>query len=132
MFKHKEVKVAIPRGAAIPKPGCEQDERSVADKFGIVNGSAIASLSLDETVKVYYEGNVYGAVNLHDYTQRLYCAAGRALTSAPTTAFIVLSRDEYERNFYEVGTVSVIAEKMAVTYSNEIAVKNWAQRYERN
>lgn len=34
----------------------------------------------------YYEGNTFGAINLRDYRSRLDCAAGRLLSSYPTSA----------------------------------------------
>lgn len=35
---------------------------------------------------IYYEGNLIGADNLHRFTERLSCAAGRASVQYPTTA----------------------------------------------
>ena len=55
----------------------------------IKKGSGIVMLPMDDNTNlqtIYYEGNLYGALNLYKYTQRIVCAANRAHTKYPTIA----------------------------------------------
>lgn len=56
----------------------------------LAKASAILALPFNDNYrKVYFEGNIYGAVNLHHFSERLMVAASRLLHRAPTTAFFV-------------------------------------------
>jgi hypothetical protein len=61
---------------------------------------------------VYYEGNLYGAVNLVEYDDRLQCAAGRLLTRYPTVA----------RGFWLVDMFDIVGR---VSYTYDSAHKLW-------
>jgi hypothetical protein len=53
---------------------------------------------------VYFEGNMYGALNLGRYIERVSCAWGRMANKYPTAAMIAIARDhlikvgEFESN----------------------------------
>jgi hypothetical protein len=75
----------------VPKPG------SAASHF-IARGSGIVAIAgTSPTVTVDYEGNIYNAENLRDYTQRVQHAADRLLTRYPTTA-----RGPFPRHTFDV------------------------------
>ena len=61
----------------------------------IVNGSAIVGQAgRDDTVTVYYEGNLYGYANVVTYADRAKVAAGRQSVSYPTIARADVPRSE--------------------------------------
>jgi hypothetical protein len=71
----------------------------------IVKGSAIIGLADDTSGGgVWYEGNVYDAVNLKRYSERVRNAAGRAFRKSPYTAYTGSGFDA--RDFYRIGSVS--------------------------
>lgn len=45
---------------------------------------------------IYYEGNVYGAENMRQYTERLLHAGGRLTTKYPTVAQAFIPLDELD------------------------------------
>src|ERR1035437_2667801 len=64
-------------------------------KAVIKQGSGIVGLDEeDEHVTIYYEGNVYGAMNLKTFKERIACAAGRLATKYPTVAKMRAKREE--------------------------------------
>lgn len=67
------------------KLGCH-----ISPASGIV-GKPIENTDL---VKVYFEGNKYGACNLNTFLDRLIVASGRCADNAPTTAFTVIAKNE--------------------------------------
>lgn len=52
--------------------------------------------------QIYYEGNLYDAVNLRTYNERIQCAAGRAYHNYPTIAMTILFKADLS-NFITVG-----------------------------
>ena len=62
----------------------------------------------DGLLRLYYEGNKYGAVNLATWEQRVKCAAGRAFERYPTVAMLAfIDADQVVRvgqidNHYEL------------------------------
>lgn len=62
----------------IPRPGSLLD---------LAAGSGIVGTFQDKTrILIDFEGNIYGAVNLATWADRIHSAAGRAETKYPTTA----------------------------------------------
>lgn len=62
------------------------------DIKGIASGSAVVGMAGSECndglIRIYYEGNIYGACNLHSMIDRLLVASYRLRDKAPTTAFM--------------------------------------------
>jgi hypothetical protein len=48
----------------------------------------------DGNVHVYFEGNVYGATNLHRFADKLQSATSRMLTRYPTVACKIVPKDD--------------------------------------
>lgn len=63
---------------------------------GIAPASGIVGKPIKDTdlIKVYFEGNLFGAENLNTYLDRLTLAAGRCAQKAPTTAFAVIEKSK--------------------------------------
>jgi|GEM_PF-1653403 len=99
----------------------------------IAKGSGIvADLSRpDGIVVVWYEGNIYGASNLHQFEERITCAAGRAQESYPTVAKIALSRQDYNDAFAEIGKFSGLIRKRTheIVIKDTITAQQWADKY---
>ena len=74
----------------VPKP-FSRPASVIEPKSGIV-GERVH----DDRLRVYYEGNLHNAVNLHTLEDKLKCAAGRLIKNYPTVAFGVWSKDEFE------------------------------------
>ncbi len=59
--------------------------------MGIARASAIVAWPNEpgstDSLDVYYEGNLYGAVNMMRYAERCMCAHGRMAMKYPTVAF---------------------------------------------
>jgi len=71
----------------------------------IDTGSAIVVLRGSEgTHRIYFEGNRYHAENMMSIKGRLQVAASRALTKAPTTAFMVVTNAMLRNSFITIGT----------------------------
>ena len=72
----------------------------------IVRGSGVvARLRGTSSADVYYEGNLYNAVTLAKLEQRVFHAWGRMTMSYPTVAHMVLSLNEIDAGFDQVGAV---------------------------
>jgi hypothetical protein len=81
-LKHESAVIVVPRTG------------SLLDSF-IAPGSGIVAVQgiLGDLI-LYYEGNLFEAINLHEPEERIICSFGRAATAYPTTAFIgVLNSD---------------------------------------
>ncbi len=62
----------------------------------IAKGSAICAFKCDaENLVVYYEGNLYGASNLHRFEDRASVAYGRLTQRAPTVAMAMVPAREF-------------------------------------
>lgn len=60
-------------------------------ELGIEKGSAIVGVPVEgNLVKAYFEGNLYGAHNLHHYKERVTVAALRLRDKCPTVAMSVI------------------------------------------
>lgn len=82
--------------------------------FGIAPGSGIVGsveqASSDRTL-VYYEGNLYGAENMHRFEERVYHAAGREVARYPTIAKMALPNEgliEVGRFDYPIRRITLI------------------------
>lgn len=74
--------------------------------FGIAPGSAILTekkSNLSGLRKTYYEGNLFGAVNLESFEERLIVAGGRMKDNCPTVAKTYLLDADIETHFKKVG-----------------------------
>lgn len=59
----------------------------------------------DGAMVAYYEGNLYGALNLVEFKDKAACAAGRLFTKYPTTAMCWLSGERVAAELEEVGAI---------------------------
>lgn len=91
-------------------------------------GSAIVGRQEGGIVDVYYEGNLFGACNLHNYLDRIYVAAGRLFDRAPTVARAAMDA----KALVEVGVCHRPPGERAcrVEFTNEAAAIEWAEQYE--
>jgi len=63
---------------------------------GIQAGSAICGIPQEDgQLHLFYEGNIYGAVNLATFEERLNCAAGRLAQRYPTVAQIFTDASDF-------------------------------------
>ncbi|WP_218309759.1 hypothetical protein [Alteromonas antoniana] len=89
----------------------------------IKQGSAIVSMGepegMEESVLVYYEGNIHGACNLESFEDKCEIAAGRGLQRYPTTAFLVAEKTD----FVEIGTYC--PESKEVKISQPSVLEQW-------
>jgi hypothetical protein len=85
----------------VPRPGTGMDR--IAPKSGIVGspfhrtpqGRASPTqeewlLGSEGKIRIHYEGNIYGAVNIRTFADRVRQAAGRHIMNYPTIAFAVV------------------------------------------
>lgn len=80
-------------GIFVPRPGTIMATH-------LKPGSAVVGVDIgpipDSTI-VYYEGNLYGAANLHSYAAKLKHALGRMRAGYPTTAKALVGREDLVR-----------------------------------
>jgi hypothetical protein len=101
----------------VPKPGTRPEAV-------ILPGSGIVAASVEhDQVKVYYEGNKYGAEAMQDYAKRVLHAAGRLDKHYPTIAFGVWATADFD----VVGTFTFDADWRTheLTISNQALVDQW-------
>ena len=102
-----------------------------AEKFNssflafIKNGSAMVGFEQEGFLKLYYEGNLYDAVNLHDPKERIKCAAGRMFNQYPTTAFTLLSG----KNMKLVKRIGSISANYQIEIIDEQSAEDWFASY---
>lgn len=97
----------------VPVPGSQ---------LGIAPGSAIVcAIEQDESsdVVAYYEGNLYGAINLRKYSERALHAAGRQVHRYPTAAMAILPRS----SLIHVGDLDYAQRRFAI--SDAVALSEW-------
>lgn len=93
--------------------------------LSIALGSGIVGLPIEDgVVKIYYEGNIYSAVNLHSFKERVQVAAYRMRDRCPTTAFNVVSSDW----LLQVGVYDT--ESQALIIKDQAAIDQWAAKYQ--
>lgn len=78
--------VVVPTGALA---------RTIAPGSGVV-----ARKKSDDTYQLHYEGNLYDAINLKRFADRVWCAYSRQLANYPTIATVHCT----EKDFVAVGT----------------------------
>jgi pyruvate dehydrogenase complex dehydrogenase (E1) component len=92
--------------------------------LGIALGSGIVGLPIENGfVKIYYEGNIYSAVNLHSFKERIQVAGYRMRDRCPTTAFNVVPNDY----LVQVGVYDT--ESQTIFAKDQEAIDQWASKY---
>lgn len=86
----------------VPKKGSRLDQM-IDPGSGIV-GRTYIDHEGQKYIVIWYEGNRYNAINLHQIEERVACAAGRMFTRYPTAAMQVVMRGE-EEDLVPVGSV---------------------------
>ena len=104
----------------VPKSG--KSIHSIADGSGIVSRST----SLEGMLKIYYEGNIYKASNLHDLRTRIVVAAGRLFDSYPTIAFTHCTASDMVEHYECVG---VINDDYSLEITNQPLYDKWERAY---
>jgi len=89
----------------------------------IKKGSAIVANGQprDGLVLAYYEGNLYGADNLHRFEEKLLHAAGRLVEKYPTVACSMLEVDQ----LLKVGTYDYSKQRFQAMPETLSALKEW-------
>lgn len=102
--------------------------RSTAKNY-ILGGSAIVRIYKRDIARIYYEGNIYQASGLEVILGRLQVAAGRALTSAPTTAFMMLTDSQVEKEFMTVGVYQYDTNTLTIDPECMTEWNEWEKSY---
>lgn len=89
----------------------------------IKRGSAIVGrlIGTSSYARVDYEGNLYQAENLKDFTARVLHAAGRHVRRYPTRARMMVK----EEDLIEVGEVS--GDGVVLSITNQAALDEWVE-----
>ena len=103
------------------------------DFLNLAPGSAIVGTSRDEHdtrlfgegLKLYYEGNIYAASNLHYSNERIICAAGRLFEKYPTTAISFLHHSRFD----ELRRVGTIYADYRIEITDTEAAEKWFSLY---
>ena len=94
----------------------------------ITRGSGVVMISHEhhkDIPCIYYEGNLYDAVNLRTYEDRIKCAAGRAHTHYPTIACSAIL-PENTREFITVGIcLPEQGYRISFAFGSEPIIKEW-------
>ena len=85
----------------VPKPGVVDPTLAM---FAPGSGIVALPMSNDRYVRVYYEGNLYGAGNQHAIDERIVNAWGRLVYRYPTIAMTALPYEKFEAILEIVGT----------------------------
>lgn len=107
-------------GVYVPVPGSRTDSR-------ITPGSGIVGRPHDCRIHLHYEGNLYGASNLHDIHTRLLCAWGRLKDRYPTVAQTMVDESEVVKIGEFDGTTVTFSSGEAQRVFND-----YADRYKAN
>lgn len=76
----------------------------------VTPGSGIVGQPRDEKIHLHYEGNLYGASNLHEINDRLRCAWGRLKDRYPTVAQVLVEKDDViEVGMFDGQTIAFIS-----------------------
>lgn len=96
----------------------------------IAKGSAIVAGEFEDGCRrVYYEGNVFGAVNMHEFDERLLVASYRLRDKAPTTSFLVEPETDVDL-FVKVGEFDLSTKSLIITNKNKL--DEWVSSYEKH
>jgi hypothetical protein len=94
--------------------------------LGITQASAIVLLKGEDGIhRIYYEGNKYGSENLESIDGRLQVAASRAVTKAPTVAFMAITDEILNEHFEEVGVYQYSTNTLLVDVSHARTWNQW-------
>ena len=94
--------------------------------MGIDQASAVVLLRGDDGIhRIYFESNRYGAINLESIDGRLQVAASRALTKAPTVAFMAITDEILQEQFEEVGLYQYSTDTLLVDLSHARTWNKW-------
>jgi hypothetical protein len=82
----------------------------------LAHGSAIVGLPLASGgVRIYYEGNIIGAVNLDRYRQKAAQAAGRMIHNYPAGYPTRAREDVDPREVVEIGNIEPLSGRLQIT-----------------
>lgn len=107
----------------VPTEECRQIPHAIAPGSGIVG---VDSKVLAGSTTLFYEGNIYGIREMHEYESRIRLAAGRLFRNYPTVAKIWFSQQQMETFFLPVGTID---DQYAITWTSEEAARKYAALY---
>lgn len=69
-------------------------------------GSGVVGTKRDGGLLLHFEGNQYGASNLHNWRERTLSAAGRMFARYPTTAMRFVPAEQVTTDLIPVGSVT--------------------------
>lgn len=111
------IDISIPLPVLVPK---------THGYLGIAQASAIVLLKGEDRIhRIYYEGNLWGAENLFCVDGRLQVAASRALTKAPTVAFMAITDEILNEQFEEVGVYQYSTNTLLVELDHAGTWNKW-------
>jgi len=93
-------------------------------------GSGIVALKSEGFYRVYYEGNRFGASNMHSIEGRLIIAASRLLTAAPTIAFHVIAENEFKDCYDIVGNFIYEGRTLTISEGSSKKWSDWVSKYD--
>lgn len=94
--------------------------------MGIDPASAVVLLKGEDGIhRIYYEGNRHAAINLESIDGRLQVAASRALTKAPTVAFMAITDEILHEQFEEIGLYQYSTDTLLVDLSHARIWNQW-------
>lgn len=86
----------------------------------LAHGTAIVGLPLSSgAVRIFYEGNVIGAVNLQRYQAKAHQAAGRMLHEFPAGYPTRAREDVDPREVVQIGTIEARTGRLEITAGHE-------------
>lgn len=91
---------------------------------GIV-GSPSGYAHPEMSERIDYEGNLYGAMNMNTYTERVYHAAGRHVTKYPTVARVWCNPADLVR----VGTFHYETQVLLIDPDMQPTVDAWIEQW---
>lgn len=98
----------------------------------IAPGSGVVGIPRDGGVLIFYEGNLHGASNLHDWRERVLCAAGRLFSHYPTVALRFVPQEQLA-DLISIGVCTAETPhrgyRIDVEHATEVQV--YADRYQR-
>lgn len=96
----------------------------------LLPGSGIVGIPRHGQLLIYYEGNLYGACNLHAVEDRIVCAFGRLATTYPTCAM----RGVFDEECADLIPVGEIAwpGRIALTDEGRRLLDAYAGQYQRS
>lgn len=94
----------------------------------LIPGSGVVGIERNGQLVLWYEGNLYGACNMHRIEDRIVCAFGRLATKYPTSAMRGLLDDE-RHDLIAVGEIRWPSAIMLTDEGCQL-LKSYACRYE--